>query len=170
MCEPITLAIGSFLASSVGSVIQGNQTAKAAAAQADANNASLAAAYAENSRQMEEVNRVSTEQKHDRTRAANKELSTIRATANELGVSNATAFVVEAGYNEGVDKGRLESNRKAEIARINAASQSGYITTRASNQQLAAKADNARTGSFLSLVDSGLTLGSDIDAINRGTT
>lgn len=161
MSVPMVLAIASTAASVVGGFAQANAQAKAANAQAQANNESLRLAYAENTRQMNEVNRISTEQQSDRARAARRELSAIRAASAELGLSEAsgTALVVESGYNEGVDIGRLDRNRLSEIAALNQASQSGFVKTRATNEQLAMGAKNAKRGALFNALGSGLSLG-----------
>ena len=163
MSVPVALAIGSAVASVAGGFMQASATAKAAAAQAEANNAQLQQVYAENNRQQEEVNRIATEQSSDRVRQANKELGTLRAVEGEMGLASLTPFVVEASYNEGLDLSRIDGNRQAEIERLQAASRSGQLRTAASNEQLAATASTARTGALFNVVTSGLQLTGDLD-------
>ncbi len=76
-----------------------------------------ARAQAEFTRQQDETNRVSGEQKSDRQREFAKDLGMIRvASAEGFGMGN--RFAQQSGYLLGVDLSRLESNREGQIESI----------------------------------------------------
>src|SRR5688500_13366258 len=91
---------------------QAGHQAKAAEAQAEANNTNADLQYRELDRQQNETNRVAQEERSDRMMRARQELGTLRVLSGERGASANTsgALLREVGYWEGVDLGRIEAN------------------------------------------------------------
>jgi len=71
---------------------------------------------AELGRQQEEINRISSEQKSDRVRQAEREIGMLRVIAAEQGEGPGLfRQLQELAYFEGKDLSRLEGNRKAQV-------------------------------------------------------
>jgi hypothetical protein len=142
---------------------QASQAQAAAKAQAQAAEMQAQATYAEATRQQTESNRIATEQKSDRIRQADQELGTLRVIVGELGSSSATStnFFKEAGYIEGLDLSRIESNRQARIDSLQASKEAAHTgamnTVSMANQQANFRTTNALIG----FAGSALRIGAD---------
>lgn len=162
LSEATMLAIGSIAMSGVSAFVQ-IQNAKAnAKATAEAARQTFEAQDAELTRQQKEANRVAAEEKSDVIRRADAELGTIRAAAGGMGASG-TSFlrlVNEVGAVEGMDLGRVASNRKGHSEALQAqkrAARQGQINT---TTQAYNRAKSEITSAALGFVTSGLQIAS----------
>jgi hypothetical protein len=126
---------------------------------AAAENERLKQIYAETQRQQDENNRIATEKKSDRIRAANQELGTIRAAAGEMGLASMTPFVVEVGYNEGADLSRIEANRQGQEDSLTAQAKAGQTAAMSNIQNAYGEANAVSTSALFKSIGHGLQLG-----------
>jgi hypothetical protein len=166
MCDPVTLAIASVAMSGVGAMAQASQADAMRDAEIAAANREQALVNEENTRIQNEINEDAVNAAKDEVRAANDELSTIRAAAGEIGASatSETGLVVEVAYNEGVNLGRIETQRERDVESAQFAKRAGAVsalnrTTLANNRAAAAK-----TSAALGFAGSALNIGSKYKA------
>lgn len=166
MCTGLEIAAGAALLSSAASAglgfVQAGQ-------QADAQNAALEAAYAEQTRLQEENNRIAAEKVTDRVRQTNQQLGSIRAAAGELG-GGLDAFVIEAGALEGIDLHRIEKNRKNQEDSLQAAKVAGRVSALSNIRQSYAEATTNAVSQGFKVVSGGLQLAEDLGAFDDPTT
>lgn len=157
MGDPITFfAAASFLVSAVGAKSQASAAASQARAQADQARLQIA----EFDRQQDEVEAIAAEKKSDRVRAADKEIGSIVASLSEvgaLGTVNELRFVQEAGFLEGLDVARIESNRRREVAGLEASKEAAAGGARAS----IGLAKTRTQAAAIQFLGSGLSIGAD---------
>lgn len=103
----------------LASSAQAKNQAKLSQMEMDAAAANNAAAQTELTREQNETNRVSGEEKSDRQRAFEKDLGAIRVASAE-GFGMGDRFAQQSGYIFGTDLSRIESNRKGQIASLQA--------------------------------------------------
>lgn len=160
MATATALAIGSLAMATVGtvnSIMQANAAADRASKIASQN---AQAAYAQLGKQQEEANRIATEQKADRIRKADHELGALRANdfVNDGG-SRFGSLLNELGYVEGLDLGRIETNRKNTIDALQSKKQNAQLGAIEQGSAAAMMAQNQTTSSALGFVGSGLQIG-----------
>jgi glucan-binding YG repeat protein len=170
MCDPLTIA--SIAMSAVSTVVQiqeSNKAASRAAAQAEAE---YAAAAQETKNQYQEANRQIAEKQSDtmkeesvRIREANEALGTLRATETALSDASMTSILFEEAYGDALNMIQIEENSERAILAAESnkyAAEQDYInrTTQARNSaDNAIRESNARkTGALLNLAGSGLQI------------
>lgn len=119
-------------------------------------------AITEATRQQTEVNRVTTEEKSDRARQADRELATLRVLGGEVGGSTGVyqRMVQELGYFEGMDISRIEGNRKAQIDALQSDKKSAMVQHEQVKAQSKAAKRNANIGLVLGIGSAGAQAGS----------
>lgn len=168
MADPFSIAM--IAVSTVGSFVQAGMQSRAASAQAEAAAQTAQLAIEEQTRQQAEQNRISAEEKGDRARQADAELATLRVIAGERGGLQTNTYmrqVQELGFFEGLDLSRIEANRRAKIAAMQAnkeAARQGAVNSiiEAENVQ-----QSALIGATLNALGSGLQIGADSYAQRR---
>jgi hypothetical protein len=119
-------------------------------------------AYQELDRQAGQVNQVAAEKKGDRARAADQEMSSLRAIMAEKGglqTSTYESLVNQVGYVEGMDLSRIDTNAKNELDSIQAQKEKVHIGAAQAVEIADREALNARVGAGLQLASNALTLG-----------
>lgn len=156
------LAIGSFALASVGTFVSVQQQASAAKHNAAAAAEAARIRDAELTRQQGQANEAAHEKKSDTVRRAEQMLGALNVASAENGLSTSTfdRMVAEIGYAEGLDLSRIERDRADTLSALQASKQSGSFSAASTIEAESLKMQNAGLGSALSIIGSGLQIGS----------
>ena len=156
------LAIGTFALASAGTFVAISQQAKSAKHNAEAAATAAQMRDEELSRQQKQINEAAQEKKSDTVRHAEQMLGALNVANAENGLSTSTfdRMIAEIGYAEGIDLSRVERNRNDSITALQAQKRAGSFSAGSSIEAEALKMQNAGLGGALSVVGSGLQIGS----------
>ena len=157
------LAIGSMATTAVSTFVSMGQAESQSEAREAAARRTREARYTEATRRQEETNRVAQEKKSDVIRQAEAELGALRVAGGETGATpgSMTRMIAELGAVEGIDLGRIEKNRKSDVAKLqqdkkNASTAYTNTVTEAYNT-----AASETTNAVLGFAGSALQIGTD---------
>jgi hypothetical protein len=164
MADPFTwVAIASLAFTAFQGVTQASQARSDARSAEKAATAQNALAQEELTRQQGEANKKAQQEKSDRIRRADQELSLMRLAQSDAGAGwfSVARQVSDLGFVEGQDLSRIEANRMSSVealqAEKRAAAQGSFNTiTEAKNRASAAKTD-----AVMGTVASGLQIGTN---------
>lgn len=164
MCTGLEIAALGSMALSVGGAIAQNTQIRRAARQTYAmERENTLLTYNANQVAEQQTNIAANQQARDRARRAVAELGALRVAAGEMGASARSAALLAgaAGYAEGTDRGRIEQNRRAQIAQIQADSRAARRSYLSNTTIARTQTESMLLGNILDATGNVLQIGSD---------
>lgn len=126
----------------------------------------LNAVYNETTHRETKINEAAQADHSDRVRQANRDIGTLRVAAGEMGATatSSTLMAGGVGFAEGLDLGRIESNRVEQGRGVRSANEEQRQVYKEKTREAYRRARNARTNIFFVAGGSALQVGSTMAA------